>query len=349
MTLFRMCASSELMQLCSRIQLLRAKQPSCAAITISQSTPWPDQWLEECLSLYELNSKEELLEHPLIQEILQHVRDISRESLADLKKLQEFIDETPSIANYAEAVESDCERMKRLSEAESISDIRSITAERSKAFKSISGDFEEKDIAKDMRQKVKDRISALAKKFFAEDEDRTVEITQGFIAKSDIPEIVKLRKKYTAHINKIIKDNKAEQMKYLKEYTKILKQNGVASSDAIINLTKEKTEELKDISRENREIQQIRDYKFTDHKVFGPYMKKYLGISDKTYKKRYDRYYEGIIAKLYRVTKNLSSEEKELLNKLINDKSDVENVARNMANLLWEIQNNMEEYYYRRK
>ncbi len=136
----------------------------------AQSTSWPEKWLLGCLSLYEIQSVEELLAHPLLRDTMQFIRNACRDSLKDLYRAKQIIAECSAVANYEDAIDSYIDKLTKMCGADSITAMRQIAAEPAAAFKSVKENCEEKKIVTEIRDRVKKRIEGFLGQYLAEDE-----------------------------------------------------------------------------------------------------------------------------------------------------------------------------------
>ena len=82
----------------------------------SQSNPWPEEWLLDCYRQYEVKTQEEFENLPIVQYIVNHIKEVCKESMDFCTYLIELCEEPDGPIEYIPAINSDYEMWKSATE-----------------------------------------------------------------------------------------------------------------------------------------------------------------------------------------------------------------------------------------
>lgn len=137
----------------------------------AESYPWPVEWLKERKQDYQRVSEKELAETDYGIYLTQHIKAVLESCTESYKRLQELCQEPDGPYMYGELVDQELEQLKRLLTLNSLSDyaarIPAITFGRLPAKKDTSVSPEKRELAKELRNGLKDTIKELGERFFA--------------------------------------------------------------------------------------------------------------------------------------------------------------------------------------
>lgn len=150
----------------------------------SMSHPWPEEWLESCLTPYEAGSVEEMLESSWASELMGMIR----KTLQDVKKMAEKALEICYEAGgpwmYGEALESDADLVAQYLRCDNYEELGRAFSGRGKyAVLSRKKDEtvldEKRELVKQIRDQMKKRLEGLEKQYFTSGAKEQYELLTG--------------------------------------------------------------------------------------------------------------------------------------------------------------------------
>lgn len=132
----------------------------------SQSNPWPMEWLMECKKQYEVDTKAEFENLPLVQYIAEHIRTISKEHVKDCEYITLCCMETDGPVEYIPVIEKDRQLWERAAQGEDYFEILSILENKFDNLpKSTGSNPEIREQVKEIRDRYKNNKKKLLKEF----------------------------------------------------------------------------------------------------------------------------------------------------------------------------------------
>ena len=141
----------------------------------AQSMPWPEEWLQSCAGLYEISSVEELVQSPLVQDTLSYIHRCCRDALAQNGRILELLDQNPALEKYRGSQSSDRRLLQAMAESESLEQMHQVMQAGFATLETIRGDIENKELVKQLRDEIKDRLRNIDKKYLSESYEEMLE------------------------------------------------------------------------------------------------------------------------------------------------------------------------------
>ena len=132
----------------------------------AQSNPWPAEWLKDCIKQYEVTTKEEFENLPMVKYIAEHLRVICREYADDCRYAISCCSETDGPSEYIPVIEADIALWENASKGKNYFDILLALENdfgRLPNAKNCDGDIKKE--VQDIRNKYKDNKKKLLKDF----------------------------------------------------------------------------------------------------------------------------------------------------------------------------------------
>lgn len=148
--------------------------------TFSQSHPYPERWLTECMEWYKISSVEEFNNSAVVKFIVAHVKSLIQASVEEHKKVIAMLEAPGGIEKYISAFSRDCEMLERVCEAESYDELRDkLDFNFEKLASAPKGSDEElKKTAQDTRKRLKSRIDKVRSELLAWSAEQNVNMIQ---------------------------------------------------------------------------------------------------------------------------------------------------------------------------
>lgn len=215
----------------------------------SRSYPDPEEWLDSCVSQYDVHSEQELEEKPFIQEIQAEVRRCLADSKEYLEFAIEVCDSEDGPKVYIDALQDDCLQLQRIIEKQSFSDMQQAACSIKWATlaqcrdKTVSE--RKKEQAKGIRDEVKKRVKSMVESYFFD----TVETMQKELlyARDNIGVLTELTKKFAHAFSEEKKKKNLIDFSDMEQYAlQILtrKENGMFVPSAVAESYQEKYAEV---------------------------------------------------------------------------------------------------------
>ena len=132
----------------------------------AQSNPWPMEWLEDCIKQYEVTTKEEFENLPMVKFIADHLRIICREYIEECKYIISCCNETSGPAEYIPTIEADIALWETASKGKNYFEILlALENEFGRLPNSKKCDADIKKEVQDIRNRYKDSKKKLLKDF----------------------------------------------------------------------------------------------------------------------------------------------------------------------------------------
>ena len=167
----------------------------------ADSYPWPQEWLEESLSMYQCSSMEEMDAQPWMRELFEWMKQMVQSMIQTEKQMLSIAQQEDGPALYLDAIYDDIDGLEQLEELESYKDW--YEALQAFSFQALSRkkqtcDPEMKKNVQDLRDKVKKQLAALKNSYFAYPPDQQIQMLQDErIPMEELVILVKLfRKKF---------------------------------------------------------------------------------------------------------------------------------------------------------
>lgn len=133
----------------------------------SQSNPWPAQWLEECLHLYECADSREFCETQAVSELMKYIRNICKALVANVGYVRELCEEEDGPSAYLDVIGAECDMAEKLALLEDFDEIRKFVCayrfERLPSKKDPLADPDKRETAKKLRDEYKKIFENLKK------------------------------------------------------------------------------------------------------------------------------------------------------------------------------------------
>lgn len=148
--------------------------------TFSQSHPYPERWLTECMEWYKISSVEEFNNSAVAKFIVAHVKSLIQASVEEHKKVIAMLEAPGGIEKYIPAFSRDCEMLERVCGAESYDELRDkLDFNFEKLASAPKGSDEEiKKTAQDIRKRLKSRIDKVRSELLAWSAEQNVNMIQ---------------------------------------------------------------------------------------------------------------------------------------------------------------------------
>ncbi len=165
----------------------------------SRSHPWPKEWFASCMENYEVDSVEEMLEKPYMQELIRCCRFETEDCVAMAKKARNRAMEIPELEKYVTLFEQDAESLQHICDQADYFAFRDAlygmswgAAPRGKLPEEVKA---EKDYLLGMRKKYKDAFEKIKKKYIPESlEEKLLDLQE---TRPYVAELVRLARKFS--------------------------------------------------------------------------------------------------------------------------------------------------------
>lgn len=141
--------------------------------SLSQSHPWPKIWLRECLAPYEVETTQELLNQPWMQQIENRTGELVKEALVLNRQAADIALSEGGPAQYMEALEADREFLEQVKAAKGYDRLQALLTgwkPRALSRKSVPGMQEAKKLqVQELRNRVKELVQEKITKTFYRD------------------------------------------------------------------------------------------------------------------------------------------------------------------------------------
>lgn len=138
--------------------------------SFSESHPWPEEWLEECIKLYDIKDEKELNESPVIRYYTEYVNELCIESLSTLDGLISFCKENEELSPYLDALYEDRAIIVNGITCDNFFELGSALTTKFSNLKPIKNcsDPDGKELVQSIRNGIKKRISSLGESLAAD-------------------------------------------------------------------------------------------------------------------------------------------------------------------------------------
>ena len=139
----------------------------------SASNPWPKEWVASLAQLYQVNTKEELLQTQMMRDMFVYVKNILMDMPSRLEELQKLALEPDGPQKYALNIASDIEAFEGLEEIEDYEALGEFCKKLESAMGSLTairnfdGDEKKKITVSETRNAIKKEIKDIYAKYFA--------------------------------------------------------------------------------------------------------------------------------------------------------------------------------------
>lgn len=138
---------------------------------ISTSYPWPKEWLEECMAMYQVETVDQMENLPWMKELIKYVQVCIGEFYQMARQAERICLETPEIAPYQEAIASDLSYLSSMLELNTYKEFQErLQLYHPARLKAIRGEIVEenkKEMVKSLRESYnKNGLATLQEKFF---------------------------------------------------------------------------------------------------------------------------------------------------------------------------------------
>lgn len=165
----------------------------------SMSNPWPREWLQECVSTYQAETYEELMQASWMEPMWEDVQQNLKEARRITGQALALTREADGPYMYEEALASDLQAVEQIEEAQK--DYRQIqrlleglSFARLSAKKDANVSQTAKEQVKNLRQQVKDIVKGLKEQYFACTAEELLEILA--LCRTPVEELVRLTLKF---------------------------------------------------------------------------------------------------------------------------------------------------------
>ncbi len=136
----------------------------------ADSNPWPEEWLQACKQDYDITTTEAFENTNLGRYILGYMQKMLGSCIATMEQISRLCEEADGPYMYGEMVEQEQEMLSRLRSCSTLSDwetgLETIAFGRLPGKKDSSVNEDKKELAKELRSRVKDSLKAMKEQFF---------------------------------------------------------------------------------------------------------------------------------------------------------------------------------------
>lgn len=135
----------------------------------AQSNPWPDEWLDECLSVYRVRSADEYESLPIVKDTVEYIRAICLECAKEYEAMLRLCDEPSGPACYKDAFYAEKELFLAAAKADSLHGLEmalSFDFGRLPAARGACAGLKER--VKNIRDAIKKRHASICEKYLAD-------------------------------------------------------------------------------------------------------------------------------------------------------------------------------------
>ncbi|MBQ9140426.1 MAG: helicase-exonuclease AddAB subunit AddA [Lachnospiraceae bacterium] len=135
------------------------------------SNPWPQKWLEEAKATYRFTSVEELENAAIGQYVQGYLAKTIRGCVESMAQVKQLCEQPDGPYMYGETAEAELEQLQTLEKCQKLRDwevgLETIQFGRLSSKKDSSVDVEKRELAKELRNQVKENIKDLKEQFFS--------------------------------------------------------------------------------------------------------------------------------------------------------------------------------------
>lgn len=170
------CAKEEAFEACVEFFCPTGREKNLEDIILklqeyADSTPWPEEWLEECRASYNAETVEDL-EASLLGSYLQgYLRKMCGSLIKTLEQVKTLCEQSDGPYMYGEPVEAECEMLAALCKCTSLQEwetkLQTVVFKTLPSKKDDSVNADKRELAKAKRNQVKEAIKKMNEQFFA--------------------------------------------------------------------------------------------------------------------------------------------------------------------------------------
>lgn len=135
----------------------------------AQSNPWPDEWLDQCLAVYQVESADEYEQLPIVKDTAEYIRAICRECADEYKTVLRLCDEALGPACYKDTVLEELRLFEEAAQADSLQELeRALSFDFGRLPAARGADAGIKERVKTIRDAVKKRREVICEKYLAD-------------------------------------------------------------------------------------------------------------------------------------------------------------------------------------
>ena len=142
------------------------------------SNPWPEEWLERAKTAYDFTSVEELEASDMGQYVLGYLSRMLQSCVEGMEQVKQLCDMPDGPYMYGELAEAELEMLMKVQKCVHLRDwevgLEALQFGRLPTRKDNSVDGDKRELAKELRGKVKDTVKALKEQFFSTLLERTI-------------------------------------------------------------------------------------------------------------------------------------------------------------------------------
>ena len=136
----------------------------------AMSYPWPEEWLDDCLKVYQCENFEALCQMPFVRELLQQVDGQVKEAVHLYKEGLSVCEESDGPYMYAELLEKELAQIEGLERAANYEEYQgafsSLDFGRLPTKKDDTVDPAKREYVKNLRSEVKEQLTSIKEKYF---------------------------------------------------------------------------------------------------------------------------------------------------------------------------------------
>lgn len=146
----------------------RLKEMVLGLYDFAQSNPWPDEWLEECLSVYSVSSREEYEALPVVKDAVSYIRAICLECAGECGAIIRLCGEPSGPACYIETVRTEKALFEAAAREDSLSGLeKALSFEFGRLPAARGADAGIKERVKNIRDGIKKRRALIAGRYLS--------------------------------------------------------------------------------------------------------------------------------------------------------------------------------------
>ncbi len=136
----------------------------------ASSNPWPEKWLKDCLSIYNVETVEELENSSLGQYVQEYLRRLADSCAKTMEKIKRLCEEPDGPYMYGELMEQELEQLQKLQSCTSLREwevkLEALVFKSLSTKKDSSVNAEKREQAKNLRNGVKKTLNGAKDQFF---------------------------------------------------------------------------------------------------------------------------------------------------------------------------------------